>query len=274
MTDIRAIVVSVNFGDLLRITLSKNSRFFSECVVVTTADDHETQDVVAQVPNARCFITDAFYRHGAVFNKGLAMEEGFDELGRHGWIWIHDADILLPDNFRWPENMQCGLLYGAPRRFIDDVTQYREGMDWSTLPLVPDADRISGFFQAYHADDRHIAQLPWYDVTFSHSGGGDGYFDQRWPRAHTRRLPYEVLHLGPWCSSWFGRAYKRTDGTMPEGAAESHELIEQYQAYKNWNGTTRPYCDFNERVEVPGATPSEFVPRPWNGPRLSDQRNA
>lgn len=268
MTDkIRGVCVSVNFGDLLAITLPHNAKFVSEVLVVTTADDHETQAVVAKVPNARCFITDAFYRHGAHFNKGLSIELAFDEFGRHGWIWIHDADIMLPDDFSWPEPMNIGTLYGCRRRFIEDVTQYRPDMDWSKLPMVPDADRCSGFFQCFHADDPQLAERPWYDVTFNHAGGGDGYLDSRFPRSHTRILNVDALHLGPWCSSWFGRTYTRLDGTMPEQADVAKELQEQYVAHKNWNGTTRPYCGFNERVEVPGAKPSNFAPRPWNGPR-------
>lgn len=262
----RGIVVSVGFDDLLAITLPKNMRFLESCLVVTSLDDERTK-AVARSNGVEVLETDAFFRHGAKFNKSLGLEEGFDRLVRAGWIHVWDADTLFPDCMTLPE-LKIGTLYGAPRRFVMDPRKWNPSIDWRLYDLVPDANRCSGYFQLFHAMDEHIAARPWYDVTFSHAGGGDGYFDQRWPRSHVQRLPFHVLHLGPWCSSWFGRTYERLDGEpLPETAAESKELIEQYKANKNWNGTTREYCEFNERVTVPGATPSNFAPRPWNGPR-------
>ena len=68
--------ICVDFADILALTLPRNARHFKNILVVTSPDDHATADVVKSVKNASLFTTDAFYRDGAVFNKGLA------------WSWL------------------------------------------------------------------------------------------------------------------------------------------------------------------------------------------
>ena len=114
-TQMNGITVCVNYSDLLEITLRRNMRHLSRCVVVTSPEDANTLAVVDSVPNCTAYVTDAFKRHGAAFNKGLALEEGFEFLGRQGVICSWDADIVFPDSFPVPD-VQPGKLYSAPRR--------------------------------------------------------------------------------------------------------------------------------------------------------------
>ncbi|NCX56491.1 MAG: glycosyltransferase family 2 protein, partial [Burkholderiaceae bacterium] len=219
---IRGFVVCVGYDDLLAITLPRNAIHLSEIVVVTTAEDVATQKVVSEVPNARCFVTDAFYRHGARFNKGLALEECWSASGRHGWILIWDADIIFPDDMSEQvkvEDLNPCMMYGAPRLILKDPSKWTPDYDWNTAKRTLDRC-YPGYFQLFRADDPHIAQLPWYDVTFNNAGGGDGYFDTRWPWAEKMKFPFTVLHLGERDANWFGRATKRADGKEVEGAEE------------------------------------------------------
>lgn len=248
---IRGITISVGYGPLLAVTLPRNMRHLSECVVVTTPDDEETHLVVERTPGARVFETDAFTRHGARFNKGLGMEEGFDALGREGWILILDADIVLPDALPL-DRLRPDCLHGARRRLMRDPTGWHEGVDFRACPPVRDGGPI-GFFQLFHADAVKDKR-PWYDVTFAHAGGGDAFFMTHWPRDRWKVLPVDVLHLGPIDTHWFG--------TGPEGR-------EMMAAFVHRNGWSRAMAhsdpaaqhrvgEIPERVSVPGYMPSSF----------------
>jgi len=264
---IRGIVICVDYDDLLKITLEQNMRFMDECVVVTSLADERTRALVQDTAsryNVRLHQTDAFYRYGAKFNKGLAMEEGFDVLGRHGWIVVWDADTLFPDDMPVWQLIQSGrlrgdTLYGPNRLLLDDPRLWTPDFDWSRAHDTWDGV-FAGYFQLFEATDPHLGQLPWYDVTFTHAGGGDGAFQARWPDNKKERLPFKVLHLGPRDTNWCGRISVRADGeTLPSTAAESGEAMRAFLSYKGWRGC-KTLKEFNEHVSVPGAVPTGFVP--------------
>lgn len=248
---IRGVTVSVGYGPLLAVTLPRAMRHLAECVVVTTPDDDETHVVVDRTPGARLHETDAFTRHGARFNKGLAMEEGLDALGREGWILIHDADIVMPDALPL-DRLRPDCLHGARRRLMVDPGEWRDGLDFRAYPPVRDGGPI-GFFQLFRAEPI-IDRRPWYDVSFTHAGGGDAYFMTHWPRSKWVTLPIDVLHLGPIDTHWFG--------TGPEGR-------DMMAAYVYRNGWTRAMAhsdpaaqhrvgEITDRVSVPGYGPSSY----------------
>jgi len=254
---VRAIVVCVNYADILAITLPRNARHFEEVLVVSTPQDTATASTVNSVPNAKLYCTEAFTRYGAKFNKGLALEEGFDALGRDGWICIHDADIVLPDVWDGVEGITPGKLYSAPRRICTDPKAFRP-QPWATFPPTRDIV-FPGYFQLFHANDLALLPLPWYDVTFKHAGGGDGFFQSRWPKERKVRLPFDVLHLGPRDTNWFGRgndedmrAFRAADwrrrgqGFRPLIHGRTHSCI--------WLAS-----DYAEHVEVPGHEPRVWV---------------
>lgn len=242
MTPVKGICVSVGYDDLLALTLLKNARHLTSIVVVTTREDARTQAIVARVPSARCFFTDAFTRHGARFNKGAALEEGFDALGRDGWILIHDADILLPDSVPF-NNLDPSKLYGAPRRMLDDPKQAVPA-SWRTLPLSKEVG-FPGYFQLFHGSNPLLTR-PWYDVTYTHAGGGDGYFQSRFK--DKAQLPMEVLHYGPRDTNWFGRASERLDGDEPP--SDTNEM-EKLQTMYGWGRPRKPVPGFTDRVSPP-----------------------
>jgi len=255
MTAIRGITVAVGdwYAATLEITLVRNMRHTTECLVVTKPEDEAVKSVVANVPGARVFETDAFTRHGAAFNKGLSLELGFEELGRHGTILIWDADILLPDSIPF-DRIKPANLHGARRKILEDVSKWKPGLDWNTCPTSRDGGPI-GYFQLFDADDPSIKdKRPWYDVTFAHAGGGDARFITHWPRDRHCMLPMEVLHLGPKDLNWFGLTQ------------EARDIMAKFVTENGWNRAAANFRreqveragDVVHRVDVPGYDKSEY----------------
>lgn len=258
MPAIRALTVSVGYGEILAITLPRNMRHFTEAVVVTSPDDSQTQDAAMGVPGVRVFVTDAFTRPGSNgvvprFNKGLAVEEALDFMGREGWLAIVDADILLPDSIPFGQ-LQIGYLHGMRRRILQDPLRWRPTLDWRNCPVHRDGGPV-GFFQCFHCDDQVIkGGRPWYDVSFPHAGGGDARFMRHWPRSRWRILPCDALHLGPVDANWFG-----TD-------QEGRDLMAKFVRQNGWRRALHLHSDeaaqrageIPGRVEVPGYEPSSF----------------
>ncbi len=242
----RALTVCVEYDDLLRLTLPRLLRHFDWLLVVTSPADDRTQYLVAQTVaeamagdearKVQLHVTDAFTRGGATFNKGLAIEEGLDVLGRDGWLAIVDADIVLPSTpIPNPQSLIPGFLYGpARRRMCVDPAAWDRGDDWSAHPFIQDHE-LAGFFQLFHASDPALWERPWYGIDWRHAGGCDSVFQAKWPAERRVRLPFEVLHLGPDGTNWHGRISPRLDGAAIPGReararahAEMHRLRGQF----------------------------------------------
>ena len=256
MISIRGITIAVGhwYAQTLSLCLPKNLRHLTECVVVTSPQDIAVAALVRDLPGTRLHVTDAFTRHGASFNKGLAMEEGLDVLGRHdGWVLIHDADIMLPDAVPW-SLARPGFLNGARRRMLERPSLFRDDLRWDTLPISRDGGPI-GFFQLFQAEDPCLTgKRPWYDVSFAHAGGGDAYFLNHWPNSRRAVLPFDCLHLGPRDSHWFGLEPDQRDVMrafiVRNGWTHSHPNIDKTAADR--------VGPIKDRVEVPGYPPSGF----------------
>lgn len=230
LKEVRAILVSVNFDDFLALTLPHNSRFFSETIVVTHPDDKATQRVVERVPGSTCFVTDAFYRNGADFNKWLALEEGLDSIGRSGWILVTDADIILPPTV--PDlTLTPGYLYGAERLVVSGERDWFPiERAWECARDTP-APRWCGYFQLFHGSDRNCDRKPWYNTDLGHAAIADEPFRARWSPETRRLLPFSVLHFGDVDQNWFGRVTPRLDGgplpPLPDAKRKMQELLDE-----------------------------------------------
>jgi hypothetical protein len=215
---LRAILVSVDYADLLAITLPYNRHHFSEVMVVTSFTDTASA-AVAEANNCKVYKTNSFYTDGATFNKFRAMEEGLDAFGRYGWMCIMDADVLWPKHIDWSflkDNcMQSGdyFLYTPLRRMCEETHVPHEPY-WRSYPLHPQQIEWAGYTQIFHADDPHLPAAPWHQTNWKHAGGADSFFQQLWPASHKLRPPFECLHLGPAGMNWAGRVTPFTDGTQ------------------------------------------------------------
>ncbi len=223
------IVVSVDFADLLRITLPRSFWHFDKVLVVSTERDTETAAVVDSYKYAdvSLFCTDAFYRNGAHFNKGLALEEGLDVLGREGCMVIFDADIVMPCDWQLGD-FDPGCLYSPRRRLCVNPSDWGGTKDWSNYRRYHDRE-YAGYFQLFHADDPVLKERPWYGVDWKTAAGCDSDFQARWPEEKRIRPDFEVLHLGPPAENWCGRVTPMLDGTTPPEAEDRLQTRREVQ---------------------------------------------
>ena len=262
-TPLRSIVVSVGFDDLLSITLPRNARHVDEVLVVTHPDDQKTKQVAKRVSNARIFETDAFYRDGASFNKGLALAEAYEALPARGWILSWDADTLWPDQFNLPE-LQIGRLYGAQRVILNNPKLWNPDYSWQSHRAHVDKE-LAGYFQLFHASDPALAVKPWFRTHYQHAGGFDGEFQGRWHERSKAWLPFKVLHLGAIDSNWAGRTVPRLDDIpIPEAAQrlkEMHELKETLWGSKAPK-TGKPFWNRDDYIKPAPPVVPPSAPRP------------
>jgi len=220
----RAIIVSVDFGDLLEVTLAYNRHHFEDVLVVTTPDDHHTIEVTNSL-EAKVYTTNSFYDDGAVFNKWKALEEGLEHYGREGWLCIMDADVLWPKEITNYQR-QVGNLYTPKRRMMIDLSKPFPSEDmWRTFPLHRQQTEFAGYSQMFHAKDPHLGKPPWHEINWRHAGGADSFFQMKWPNHHKVRPPFEVLHLGAAGTNWCGRAVPYLDGSVHKDSTSRQEQL-------------------------------------------------
>jgi hypothetical protein len=229
----------VEYDDILALTLPRNMRYLSRCLVVTSPEDERTAAVVRGMPGVDLLRTDAFTRDGADFNKGLALNEAFDALGHSGWILLIDADILLPETFvPWQlnrlEELDREVIYGIPRRRLPDGDADIE-LDWTLRPPLEDIP-CAGYFQLFHAGADGLKSRPWYSPDIIHAGISDAIFGAKF--AARVMLNGCVLHVGATFENWFGRATPRLDG-LP--VPESHRRrVQAGELFLDGWGRLRP----------------------------------
>ena len=208
MKYLEAVIVCVDYGDILRVTLPYNKPLFNNLVVVTAPHDYETQDL-CKYYNVCCVVTDKFYEDGAVFNKAKGINEGFKRLTKIDWVLHLDADIMLPANFRQickEEQLQKDAIYGIDRVNVIGkenilnllLTKDTQIKEWTYLDLETEfspASRLHninkgynciGYFQLFHQS--YLNQPKWYPETHTTAARTDVAFQNQWPL--NKRLLY------------------------------------------------------------------------------------
>lgn len=226
----RAILVCVDYADLLAVTLPYNRHHFDDVMVVTASSDTKSSEV-ALANDAKVYTTDSFYLDGAKFNKWRALEEALDAYGREGWMCIMDADVLwpkhLPDSFR--DSLQPGFLYAPLRRMFTDLSQpIPQEPYWRQYPIHRNIGEWAGYSQLFHCSDPALGEPPWHQIDWLHAGGADSFFQAKWHPSRKIRPAFEVLHLGEAGQNWCGRATPYLDGSQHP---ESQDRINQTRTF-------------------------------------------
>lgn len=195
---LEAVTVSLHYADYLRETLPYLSAHVDRVAVVTSAEDTATHAVANNYHNVRLVITDAFWRQGAVFRKGAAINAGLAALDRNGWLLHMDADcaLLQPIDYR---HLHTDTLYGARRRQVRGRQHWRRVLAGRTeTPLLMQDEPFCGvaamrclppgFFQLWH----HTAAGEYPDVS-SDASDDDLDFARQFVKCDV--LPLEVYHL-------------------------------------------------------------------------------
>ena len=195
-------------GDKYAQALSKALGIWEEtCNELLVLTDWKTyQDNRAVFPTRITYVTEIFTAHGASFNKGAALSQGFGLLNPDDWVLNFDADIVPPATWREHVeavykvellNGQSYKLYGCSHRYGEDGA------------LIPDADfpNIWGFFHLWNIADLHSWKRPPFDPTCGHAGNYDHEFMMQWPEDCRVDLwpELKLTHQGEPRESWFGR---------------------------------------------------------------------
>lgn len=216
MNRIHGLTVCVDYAAELAIGLPRWWAGLASLTVITVHRDSDTIDLIRRRagggPVADLVLTDVFYRDGAAFNKGRALEEARAELLARtdvdpGWLLLFDADIVPPVD--WAARLEgClapGTLYGC-RRF--EATP--DALEDHGQPSIPCDVPGVGYFQLFHtADPIVVGADVLIEVDWIHAGNYDNRLMDRWRRAQRpiRAVPFRVAHLGP-RENWYGRGHR------------------------------------------------------------------
>lgn len=211
----RSIGVCVDFHDVLSLTLPRMVHHFHSMHWITSSKHYfDTINVCRQFPNVTVHATDLFYCDGAHFAKYRALEWGLDQIGREGWLTILDCDIVWPKLVDMSRYLRRGFLYTPLRRICDPIPrEIPPESEWQRYPIHPQFREWAGYSQTFHCGDARLGQPPWHEIDWSHAGGGDSFFQAKWPADCKVRPPFECLHLGACGKNWAGRATPYLDGT-------------------------------------------------------------
>lgn len=211
---IEAVTCCVGFDDMLDITLGMNHPQVDTFIVVTSHEDRKTQ-MVAQKHGAICVQTDLFKKNGRNFNKGAAINVGFDRFQYYGWRLHLDSDIILPDNFHRMifnhQHLDPDHIYGADRIDVvglDALNKLRNNIN--TLPQHQHGFLLQacaeghlsaryvdplrgynpiGFFQMWHASSHKR-----YPYSLGNAAHDDIMFASQWALRHRTHLPSVICY--------------------------------------------------------------------------------
>lgn len=260
---IEAVIISVNYADLLSHTLSENIQQLDDVVVVTDPKDKETQNVCRKY-SVQCVQTHVFYEEGDKFNKARAINLGLSYLKKREWLLHIDADILLCRDLKKmleraklnPQN-----IYGCDRINVYGYDSYEklkpllgnhyngnwfsdpgfchqkketEGIDMRMGARVLHEEHgwvPIGFFQLWHQ-----SQGKKYNHKLGSAAGSDCLFPTQWPRENRILIPdIHVFHLDPETehgigTNWSGRKSKKFE---PERCHKCHKHHHHCECHKH-----------------------------------------
>lgn len=217
------VTVCVNYLDYLRCAHHHNIGQFDDYVIVTTTEDKDTLAWTQAHKEVMPVYTDALYRNGAVFNKGLALTEGLNALKSicdPEWVAIMDADTFVPPDWRDQlkrVNLDKEWMYGARRVLLptwadyerlwtDDLNTFEipKGLGYGYLQLF---HWQSQTFQARLAtgesypSGRDCTEVDWKFRNY----WGDTDDSYTVTRGRLAELPFQVFCLGPHGTNHGGR---------------------------------------------------------------------
>jgi hypothetical protein len=210
---IENIIVSVDYSDLLDITLKENSGIFDHTIVVTSTKDKKTQKVCKKY-NCTLILTDSFYDEDSYLNKGKAINLAYSKLKYKQWVANMDADIILFKNFKkifFDSFSNMEALYWMPRLMFNTPDEWVDFLK-SPKPKNPQIEEEAlGYFQLYHYNSKvfqllneHNSNKPYYEFS-KDASMSDLMFKNMWKRDFRLKLNMVCYHLGESMKNWKGR---------------------------------------------------------------------
>jgi hypothetical protein len=119
-----SILVSVNYGDILKKVIENNLSIVDNCIIITTPTDNQTINI-AKKYNLTYFTSISCYDNDASFNKSKMINIGlkyiYDTYPNDVYL-IMDADIILNKNIRkYITKVKHNYIYGTNRYIVEDI---------------------------------------------------------------------------------------------------------------------------------------------------------
>jgi hypothetical protein len=198
------IIVSVDYNDILPITLESIPSLFN-VTVVTSPNDTICQEICKRF-EVNCIVTKRMYEDNAVFNKGKAINEGLKSIQNPDWILLLDADIYLQSDFKdlINSNMDINTLITCKRLIVkngDDFIKWKNGEDVGKMERA----KGYGYFQLFNINCQSNRKF-FYSEDYTDASYSDLEFRDRFKIK--RELNTYVVHLGETNQNWSGRISK------------------------------------------------------------------
>lgn len=163
--------------------------------VICRPTDVEVKSACKGYSRVRVVETDVFDRHGAVLNKGAALNVGYAAMDPIGTVLHFDSDILPPANWRdkADREFRAGAIYGAWRYYEDG------------RKIVDDGPWPYGYWQMWSSNDVVLQYWPLFENHHPHAGSYDLQHLEKWPRTRWKALSFPVTHFGEPRSNWCGK---------------------------------------------------------------------
>lgn len=222
------VTVCVGFDDMLVHTLEQNMSQVDTAIVVTDHNDRKTHEVCRKL-GVRCVPTDLFKKNGRNFNKGAAINAGFNYFQYHGWRMHLDSDIMLPPMFRTMlfnhEYLAKNTIYGCDR-----VNVYGK-KELETIWNDP-LQRMNGLFVGQHGKFRRQIE-----ARFVNNLEGYlplGYF-QLWNACTQKPYPYS-LGSAAHDDTMFSGLWPRQSRDLLKTSYVYHLAARETKMGENWEG--------------------------------------
>jgi predicted GH43/DUF377 family glycosyl hydrolase/GTP:adenosylcobinamide-phosphate guanylyltransferase len=202
------IIVSVNYNDLLIVSLSHNVKIFENITVVTSPDDLLCQKI-CQKFGVNCVVTNVMYEGGAPFNKGKAINEGIKSLDNPDFILLIDADIVLESKIDI-DSLNEDVLYTSSRLICKSYQIYKtwkdRNLDIEKVGRLENNKGI-GFFQLFNISNSNVDRENPYPENSQNASWSDLIFRDKFPRKSD--WGGKTIHLGDPYINWDGRVTRR-----------------------------------------------------------------
>lgn len=229
-----AVVICDKYHDFLAKTLPHNKFQFDRIVVVTSAEDKQTQRICEHY-HVECIKTDALNTRWGKLCKGAGINIGLQALNLQNWVVHMDADILLPPQAKLlleQADLDPRFIYGIDRFNVRGYQNYAEFLDMPKLQhecntyvhlnAFPLGTRIM------HAHEQGYMPLGFFQMWNPKTSGVTSY-----PEGHTTAGREDTLFSGQW---------KRRERVLIPEIVGYHLESDDASMAANWNGrTTAPF---------------------------------
>jgi pyruvyltransferase len=193
------IIVSVDYNDLLILTLQKNKRIFHNITVVTSKTDQKCKEICDKF-GVSCIQTDIMYDNNSVFNKGKAINAGINSIENPDLILLLDADIIVENDINL-HDLNDKYLYTSERIILPNYDSYIDYINNGVYNKL-DRDQGLGFYQLFSINNNSINRNNPYPDNSSDASWSDLEFRNKF---QFKKNIDRVIHLGDIAKNWKGR---------------------------------------------------------------------